>query len=164
MLRVNRSGGTGGLAPYLDAPPRVCSRCREIGRTCPSCVQRRRRAWCLVNEQGASLDSAGTIMQLEPDRVQELVAEESARRELQDLRCDSIPVQLTRAMIEEALARDPDLTIGRIAGWLEMYQSDFERAYIGKSRQGRPRRRVNVSSASRLMIALGRAPNELPGC
>ena len=41
---------------------------------------------------------------------------------------------------------------------------DFERAFVGKSKTGRPKRRVNVSSASRLMIALGRAPNELPGC
>jgi hypothetical protein len=43
-------------------------------------------------------------------------------------------------------------------------QSDFERAYLGKSKDGKPKRRVNVSSASRLMIALGRAPNELSGC
>ena len=74
------------------------------------------------------------------------------------------PVQMTRTVIGEALARDPDLPIGRIAGWLEMRQSDFERAHLGKSKDGRPKRRVNVSSASRLMIALGRAPNELPGC
>jgi len=103
-------------------------------------------------------------MGLPPGRVQELVAHESARRELDDLGCDSIPVQLTRAVIAEALARDPDLTIGRIAGWLEMRQSDFERAYLGKSKDGTAKRRVNVSNASRLMIALGRAPNELPGC
>jgi hypothetical protein len=127
-------------------------------------VQRRRRAWCLVNEQCASLDSAAAIMHLEPDRVEELVAEESARRELQDLRCDSIPVQLTRAVIAEAVTRDSGLTIGRIASWLEMRQSDFEHAYLGKSKDGRPKGRVSVSSASRLMIALGRAPNELPGC
>jgi hypothetical protein len=152
------------LAPHLDAPPQACSQWAEIGRRCPSCVQRRRRAWSLVNEQGASFDSAGAIMNLEPGRVQELVAEESARRELQDLRCDSIPVQLTRAVIAEAVTRDSDLTIGRIAGWLEMRQSDFERAYLGKSKDGRPKKRVSVSSASRLMIALGRAPNELPGC
>jgi hypothetical protein len=103
-------------------------------------------------------------MGLTPGRVQELVAEESARRELEGFRCDSIPVQLTRAVIAEALAHDPDLTIGRIASWLEMPQSDFERAFLGKSNHGRPKRRVHVSGASRLMIALGRAPNDLHGC
>jgi len=103
-------------------------------------------------------------MGLAPNRVQELVAEEAARRALEDFRCETIPVQLTRAVIDEALAADPDLTVGRIAGWLEMPQSDFERAYLGRSKDGRPKRRVNVSTASRLMIALGRAPNDLPGC
>ncbi|MBV8220381.1 MAG: hypothetical protein JO325_18090 [Solirubrobacterales bacterium] len=127
-------------------------------------MQRRRRAWALVNDHGESLWTAGAIMDLPAERVRALVAEERDRRELQGLRCDAIPVQMTRAVIAEALARDPDLTMGRIADWLEMHQSDFERAYLGKSKGGRPKRRVNVSSASRLMIALGRAPNELPGC
>jgi len=152
------------LAPQIAAPPRVCSRCRETGRTCPSCVQRRRRAWSLVNELGESLEGVASIMNLAPRQVRELVAEESDRRELEMFRCESIPVHLTRAVIAETLARNPELTIGRIAGWLDMPQSDFERAYLGTSKDGRPKRRVNVSSASRLMIALGRAPNDLPGC
>jgi hypothetical protein len=118
----------------------------------------------LVNERGESLEAAASNMKLPPCRVRELVEEERRHRDLERFRCDSIPVQLTRAVIEEAMARDPDVTIGRIASWLEMRQSDFERAYLGKSRDGRPKRRVNVSSASRLMIAVGRAPNELPGC
>ena len=152
------------MAPHVDAPPQVCWRCRATGRTCPSCVQRRRRAWTLVNHRDETLESAGAIMDLSAERVQELVAEESARRELHGFKCDSIPVHLTRAAVAEALARNPDLTLGRIASWLEMRQSDFECAYLGKSKDGRSKRRVNVSSASRLMIALGRAPNELPGC
>jgi hypothetical protein len=45
-----------------------------------------------------------------------------------------------------------------------MRQADFERAFLGKAREGRAKRRVNVANASRLMIALGRAPNELEGC
>jgi hypothetical protein len=103
-------------------------------------------------------------MGLAPRRVRELVAEETDRRELASFKCDSIPVQLTRAVIAEALARDPELAIANIADWLDMRQIDFERAFLGKSKGGRPKRRVTVSSASRLMIALGRAPNELPGC
>ena len=103
-------------------------------------------------------------MGLSPEQVRELVEEETDRRDLASLSCDSIPVQLTRSVIAEALAGDPDLTVGRIASWLEMGQSDFERAFLGKSKDGRPKPRVNVASASRLMIALGRAPNDLPGC
>src|SRR5437868_4745228 len=114
-----------------EPPPPPFETTLEI-RTCPSCVQRRRRAWSLVNDHGESIGSVGAIMDIAPDRVRELVAEESARRELDGFRCDSIPVQLTQAVIANALARDPDLTMGRIAGWLEMPQSDFDRAYLGK--------------------------------
>jgi len=103
-------------------------------------------------------------MDLESYRVRELVEAENDRRELKSLRCDSIPVQRAQLVITEALARDPELTIGEIAHWLEMRQADFERAFLGKGREGRPKRRVSVANASRLMIALGRAPNELEGC
>ena len=66
-------------------------------------------------------------------------------------------------------ARNPWLIPGapgeaEIAGWLEMQQADFERAFLGRGRNGRAKRRVTVANASRLMIALGRAPNELEGC
>ena len=141
-----------------------CSACARTGRRCPSCVQRRRYAWALVTQRGESTDAAAIAMGLAPDVVRELVAEEADRRELKSLRCDSIPVELTRSVIAEALQRDPHLKIAHIACWLDMAQVDFERAYMARPQAGRPKRRVNVSSASRLMIALGRAPNELPGC
>ncbi len=136
----------------------------DTGRTCPSCVQRRRYAWSLVKERGQTIESAAGEMGLPAARVGELVAAEDDRRELASFKCDSVPVHLTRAVIAEAMARDPDLTVGELAQWLDMRQIDFERAFLGKSKGGRPKRRVNVSNASRLMIALGRAPNELPGC
>ena len=141
-----------------------CPRCSATGRMCPSCVQRRRFAWSLVAERGETLEAAAEMMRLSPELVGQLVADEEDRRELRSLRCDSIPVQLTRSVIAEVLERDPDLTIGEIAHWLDMRQVDFERAFLGKTKEGRLKRRVNVSSASRLMIALGHAPNELPGC
>jgi len=103
-------------------------------------------------------------MGLDPERVRELVAYESDRQELEHFKCDSIPVAMTRAVIAQTLADDPDLTLADIARWLDMRQADFERAFLGKCKGGRPKGRVNVTSASRLMIALGRAPNELPGC
>ena len=67
-------------------------------------------------------------------------------------------------MVEQALARGPSLTLADMARWFEMGQADFERAFIGKSKTGPPKRRINVPSASRLMIARGRAGNKLPGC
>ena len=152
------------MALELDAPAGVCSRCIETGRTCPSCVQRRRYAWSLVRERGQTIESAAVILGLAPARVRELVSHEDDRRELASFKCDSIPVHLTRAAITDALARDPELRIADIASWLEMHQADFERAFLGKGRNGQAKRRITVANASRLMIALGRAPNELEGC
>lgn len=157
-------GGLARMAVQLDTSARQCARCVESGRTCPSCVQRRRYVWSLVKERGETFQSAARIMSLPVERVRRLVAEEEDRRELARFRCDSIPVQLTRQVIADALAKDPDLTVAEIAHWLDMRQADFERAFLGKAKRGWPKRRVNVSSASRLMIALGRAPNELEGC
>jgi hypothetical protein len=148
----------------VGALSEACERCLDTGRTCASCVQRRRYAWSLVTERGETCETAGRIMGLAPDLVRELVAQENDRRELNSLSCNSIPVQRTQSVIAAALARDPDLTIPDIAGWLEMQQADFERAFLGRGRNGRAKRRVSVANASRLMIALGRAPNELEGC
>ena len=115
-------------------------------------------------ERGESSETVAGMLGLSPERVQELVVAEQDRRELRSLRCDAIPVHRTQVVIAAALARDPDLTIADIARWMDMAQADFERAFLGRGRAGRIKRRVNVASASRLMIALGRAPNELEGC
>jgi hypothetical protein len=141
MLRVT-------MALDVDVSAPRCARCLQSGRTCPSCVQRRRYAWSLVSERGETLESAARIMKLTPERVRELVGDETDRRELGSFKCDSIPIQLTRSVIEQALAGDPDLTIGEIAHWLDMRQADFERAFLGKAKGGRTKSRVNVSAAS----------------
>ena len=160
-----------GPAATLRLPPpdggaavAGCRRCAQTRRTCPSCVQRRHRAWSLVVERGETCETAAAIMELDEGLVRQLVDAENDRRELRSLRCDSIPVHRTQAVIADALARDPDLRIADIACWLEMQQADFERAFLGRGRTGHVKRRVNVMNASRLMLALGRAPNELEGC
>ena len=115
-------------------------------------------------ERKKSLETSAGILGLDREHVRALVAAEQDRRDLRGLRCDSISVDRTRAVIADALARDPHLTIADIARWMEMAQADFQRAFLGTGRTNAPKRRVNVASASRLMIALGRAPNELEGC
>ena len=147
-----------------DVAAESCERCARTGRTCASCVQRRRYAWSLVIERGRTFEAAGEIMGLEPEPVRELVDAENDRRELRSLRCDSIPVHRTQVVIAEALARDPGLNVAEIARWMDMPHADFERAFLGRGRSGEVKRRVSVVKASRLMIALGRAPNELEGC
>jgi hypothetical protein len=141
-----------------------CTRCEEAGCACPSCVQRRRYAWSLVHERGRTIEQAAQILTLPVGRVRRLVEQEADRRTLRGLKCDSIPVALTRAVVDDVLDRDPHLTLADIARWLNMRQVDFERAFLGTSKPGSAKRRVSVTSASKLMLALGRAPHELPGC
>ena len=151
---------SGGHAAGADG----CARCQSTRRTCPSCTQLRRYAWSLVNEQGRTVKQTAALLKLPPGRVRRLVELEADRRELRSLKCDSVPVALTRAVIDEALAHDPHLTVADIARWVGMRQVDFEHAFLGRTKRGSAKERVNVASASRLMLALGRAPHELPGC
>jgi hypothetical protein len=84
-----------------------CPRCEQFGRTCPSCTQRRRVAWRLVDQHGHTIDQAAATLGLPPARVRELVEGERDRQELEKYRLDSIPVTRTRAFLELELERDP---------------------------------------------------------
>lgn len=43
-----------------------CPRCAQLGRSCPSCTQRRRIAWQLVDQQGHAVEDAATKLNLAP--------------------------------------------------------------------------------------------------
>ncbi len=104
-------------------------------------------------------------MRLRPEAVRRLVQQERDRLELRRFKLDSIPVELARALLEREMAREPDLTRAEVAQRMQMQQADFDRQFgytAGKS--GKPQERVGIPAASRLAIALGRAPNELEGC
>src|SRR5438105_15928073 len=73
--------GSTRLALAADEAAYECARCAETKRTCPSCGQRRRYGWSLVNERGATLQSAARRTRLPPDRVLASVQEWSQRRE-----------------------------------------------------------------------------------
>src|SRR5206468_2307367 len=113
------------LQPNLGSGPMVelgngCARCETTGRTFPSCVQRRRYTWSLVHERGLTIEQAAEILSLPSGRVRGLIEQEADRRTLHGLKCDSIPVALTHAVIDDVLGRDPHLTLADIARWLNM--------------------------------------------
>jgi hypothetical protein len=114
------AAGSAPIALAADEAVHECARCAKTRRTCRSCVQRRRYAWSLVNEQGETVERAASIIELTPKRVDALIREESHRRELASLKCDSVPVELTKSAVEQALARDANQTIADMAHWLEM--------------------------------------------
>src|SRR5918995_5448301 len=105
----------------------ACARCQQLGRTCPSCVQRRHIAWRLVDRDGLTVEEAAAKMQLPPERVCELLRAERDRRELAAYRIDSIPTARARAFLERELQRDPSLSRAEVAHRMGMAQSDFDR-------------------------------------
>jgi hypothetical protein len=130
-------------------------------------VHRRARAWRLVVENGHSIADAARIMRVPYRRVELFVALERDRREVQRHRGDSIPTERLRAFIDAEFARDPGLTPAELAHRLGMAEIDLLRQFgyaAQKKSNGAKGERVGVATASRVVIALGRAPHELEGC
>jgi hypothetical protein len=100
-------------------------------------------------------------------RVRVLVAQERDRLELVDYRVDSIPTERARSFLKRELERDPTLTRAEIAHRMNMNQADLDRqlGYATPNRNnGARQRRIGIPLASKLILAVGRAPNELEGC
>jgi DNA-binding transcriptional regulator LsrR (DeoR family) len=130
-------------------------------------VQHRHRASRLVDHEGRTVDEAARIMSLPAARVHVLLAHERDRLELVEYRLDSIPTERARSFLDRELKRDPTLTRAEIAHRMNMNQADLDRqlGYAAANKTNGARQgRIGVPLASRLMLALGRAPNELEGC
>jgi hypothetical protein len=142
----------------------TCPRCSGAG-TCASCGQRRKRAWRLVTVDSLSHKETAIRMGLTPGRVGVLVAQERDRQELARYRVNLIPTERVRAFLEREQERNPRLTRAEVAHYLDMKQIDLDRQLgYEPGKDGRPQLNVRVEAASRLVIALGRAPHELDGC
>jgi hypothetical protein len=130
-----------GAIEHADARGGLCPRCDGMA-SCRACVQRRSRAWRLVD--GVSVQEAASRMELPPGQVRRLVALHRDALELKAFKQDSIPVARLRAFFEAELARQPGLT--------------------------RPRSRAAYASASRTSIGgwpqrdeAQRGPGQAPG-
>jgi hypothetical protein len=159
-MRTATASTTGASAITAD----TCPRCNGAG-TCASCGQRRKRAWRLVIVEGLSCDEAAARMQLTPEQVHLLVVRERDRQDLARYRLNMIPTERVRAFLEREQKRDPRLTRAEVAHYLDMKQIDLDRQLgYEPGKNGRRQLNVRVEAASRLVIALGRAPHELDGC
>ena len=140
--------------------------CACDGRgTCRSCGQRRARAWRLVEVNGLSPEQAAAQMTLTPDRVRLLVAQERDKRELEKHKRNRIHTETARQFVDHALAHDPDITLAELARFLDMRPIDLKRQLgYEPGRNGKTQQHVDIPTASRIVIALGRAPHELDGC
>jgi hypothetical protein len=130
-------------------------------------VQRRHRAWRLVDREGRTLEQAAAIMSLPVAQVAMLVRHERDRLDLARYRINSIPTARVRAFLRQEMQRDPTLTRAEIAHRMNMRQIDFDHQFgyaDAKRANGATQQRVGVPLASSLALALGRAPHELEGC
>ena len=155
--------GCGGQA--VGDPLRSgCPRCAD-GGTCRSCAQRRKHAWRLVEQRGLSYELAAARMRLTPAQVRLLVLRERDHQDLQRFKLDLIPTERVRALIDRELERDPFLSRAELAVWMDMPQIELDRRVgYAPSKDGRRQRRIGIELASRIVIALGRAPMDLDGC
>lgn len=104
-------------------------------------------------------------MGLTPERVRLLASQERDHQDLKQYKLDSIPTERARAFVEGELHRHPELTRAELAHYLDMRQIDLDRQLgYEAGKNGRQQRRIGIAAASRLVIALGRAPHELDGC
>jgi len=134
-------------------------------RTCRSCTQRRLGVWRLVDIDGLTCEQASACVGLAVRRVRVLVAHERDRRELELFKLNSIPTNRVREFLKRELARDPELTRAELAHRLGMHQADLDRQLgYEPTRTGKRQRRLGIPAASRIVMALGRAPYELDGC
>ena len=108
--------------------------------------------------------AAAERMDLPVARVRALVVHERDRQDLGRYKLDSIPTERVRAFLERELAREPGLTHAEVARWLGITQADLHRQLGYATGKKHPQQRIGIPAASRLAIALGRAPNELDGC
>ena len=98
-------------------------------------------------------------------QVRLLVCRERDYQDLKRFRLDLIPTERVRALIDRELERDPFLSRAELAVWIDMSQIEFDRRVgYAPGKDGRRQRRIGIELASRIVIALGRAPIDLEGC
>lgn len=152
-----------------------CKRCRENPRSaCVACTQRRRRAMQLREHDGLSDEQIAARMRLTLPRVQRLLEEEAQWRDLQQYVRNSVPATLLQDLIRRRQQEDPALTkeeIAKRAGYQSRLallravglQPTARRVRAGKVYPPKLETSVEVAVASKIVLALGFAPHEIPG-
>jgi hypothetical protein len=166
LTRHSGSTSAAGAASAGSRATKVSGRCACGGRgTCRSCTQRRLRAWRLVARERLTEAEAAKRMGSTVAQVRLLLAQERDYQELKAFKRDSIETATVRAFVDREFEHDPELSRSLLAHWLNMQQVDLDRQLgYSRGRGGRMQRRIGIPAASKVVIALGRAPHELDGC
>jgi hypothetical protein len=128
----------------------------------------------LREQDGLTDEQIASRMCLTLPRVQRLLEEEAQWRDLQQYVCNSVPAALLQDLIRRRQQEDPALTKDEIAGRAG-YQSreallravglqpTARRVRGGKVYPPKLETSVEVAVASKIVLALGFAPHEIPG-
>jgi hypothetical protein len=121
-----------------------------------------------------SVERIAAKMRVGVRRAERLIELEHDRRDLEQYRCDTVPVERIQRLVSERQEQDPSLTLGKLAG-LAGHKSriSFERllGYAptaaatknGKHYPARLNTTISVQAAGPIVRALGYAPHEIPG-
>jgi len=171
---ASRSEATVSGTTGLDQPTAGCRRCQERqGGCCPACAARcRRRALALRERYGLGDEQIAARLDVSVEKARRLIEEAEQLRDLQQYRCDSIPLGPIRELVERRLEEDPTLSQARIAEEVGTDRAELLRAVglqptasrlvEGERRPGRLRSKITVEMAGRIVKALGVAPHEVP--
>jgi hypothetical protein len=155
-------------------PTEGCKRCQSNPRSvCVACTQRRRRAIELLEQHGLTVPEIAAKMRLSEPRVNRLLEEEEQIRDLQQYKCDSVPVERLQTLLAQRQKEDPTLTQETIARLAEYKSRIALLRALGLAPTARMRRggreyppeyrsTIDVGPASRIVRALGFAPHEIP--
>jgi hypothetical protein len=151
-----------------------CRRCAEYpDRRCPACVQRRRRAMQLL-EEDRSIEQIAAAMRLTVPRAERYIEEEEQARDLSHHHCDQIPAERIRTLYDQRRDEDPTLSIAKIARAAKLDRAAVSAAlaaavihdddHTNRAPEGpKDHTLVGVEVAARIVQALGFAPHEVDG-
>jgi transposase len=151
-----------------------CKRCLANPRqVCVACAQRRRRAVELAEKDGLSVQEIAARMGLSIPRVERLFEEEAQIRDLQQYKCDSVPVETIQELVEARQAEDPSLTqerIAQLAGYTNRIKmlralglaATQRRIKNGREYPAKIHKTIDVGAAGRIVRAIGIDPYEVP--
>ncbi|HEY3830216.1 MAG TPA: hypothetical protein VGL57_13565 [Solirubrobacteraceae bacterium] len=128
----------------------------------------------LREQDGLTVEQIAARMRLTVPRVQRLLEEEEQYRDLQQYVCNSVPAALLQDLIRRRQREDPALTkeeIAKRAGYSSRLallravglEPTARRVRAGKVYPPKLETTVEVAVASKIVLALGFAPHEIPG-
>lgn len=151
-----------------------CKRCQALpAGFCSACKTRlRRRAITLRDKDKLTVEKIAERLAVTVAQAARLIEEADQLRDLEQYKCDAIPVAPIREMFKRRLQEDPTLTQTQLAAAIQTdrvellrtlgLQPTASRIVKGKRRPGKLRTEISVEMAGRIIKALGIAPHEVP--